>query len=90
MGGLILDKEIRSLVSYMSNATSWSIREKFSRLTQIALILNLEKVTEILEYWGSENCTFTWRLTPKEIKQFLSLRWEFLRFEIEELELVIN
>lgn len=75
MGGLVLDKEIRTLTSYVSNATSWSIREKFSRLTQIALILNLEKVSEILEYWGSETCSFTWRLSPKEIKQFLSLRY---------------
>ncbi|KAK7573930.1 hypothetical protein V9T40_011121 [Parthenolecanium corni] len=87
VGGLILDKEIRSLVSYMSNATLWSIREKFSRLTQIALVLNLEKVTEILEYWGSENCTFTWRLTPKEIKQFLSLRKDFRSEDIKRLKL---
>ena len=74
MGGLVLDKEIRTLVTYLSNATSWSIRDKFSRLTQIAVVLNLEKVIEIQEYWGTENCSFTWRLTPKEIKQFLLLR----------------
>lgn len=74
MGGLVLDKEIRTLVSYMSNATSWSIREKFTRLTQIALILNLENVSEISEYWGSDTCSFTWRLTAKEIRQFLFLR----------------
>ncbi|XKL63549.1 hypothetical protein PGB90_005913 [Kerria lacca] len=87
MGGLVLDKEIRTLTSYVSNATSWSIREKFSRLTQIALILNLEKVSEILEYWGSETCSFTWRLSPKEIKQFLSLRKDFKVDDVKKLKL---
>lgn len=83
MGALMLDKEIRTLISYISNSTSWSVREKFLRLTQIALILNLEKVTEIFEYWGSDTSCFTWRLTPKEVKQFLSLREDFRAEDIK-------
>lgn len=44
IGGLVLDQEIRALGSYLTAATSWSIRDKMVRLTQIALLLNLEKV----------------------------------------------
>lgn len=44
LGGLILDQEIRALGSYLTASTSWSVRDKMIRLTQIATLLNLEKV----------------------------------------------
>lgn len=44
LGGLILDQEVRVLSSYLTGATSWSIRDKMVRLTQIATLLNLEQV----------------------------------------------
>ena len=44
LGGLQFDKELRSLVGYLTAVTQWTIRDKFARLTQIATILNLEKV----------------------------------------------
>ena len=44
LGGLQFDKELRALVGYLTNATEWTVRDKFARLTQIATILNLEKV----------------------------------------------
>lgn len=45
LGGLQFDKELRSLVGYLTAVTQWTIRDKFARLTQIATVLNLEKVT---------------------------------------------
>lgn len=45
LGGLVLDQEIRALSSYLTAATSWSVRDKMIRLTQITTLLNLEKVT---------------------------------------------
>lgn len=48
LGGLQFDKELRSLVGYLTAVTQWTIRDKFARLTQIATVLNLEKVTVIL------------------------------------------
>lgn len=48
LGGLILDQEIRALGSYLTGATSWSIRDKMVRLTQIATLLNLEQVRSVL------------------------------------------
>jgi hypothetical protein len=74
LGGLVFDKEVRALVSYLTNTTSWSIRDKFARLTQMATILNLERVTEILDYWGSNSGPLTWRLTPAEVRQVMGLR----------------
>lgn len=74
LGGLILDKEIRSLASYLTAATSWSVRDKFARLTQMATVLNLERVSEIYDYWGSHSGALTWRLTPGELRQVMSLR----------------
>lgn len=44
IGGLILDQEVRAICSYLTAATSWSVRDKMIRLTQIATLLNLEKV----------------------------------------------
>ena len=44
LGGLQFDKELRALVGYLTAVTQWTIRDKFARLTQIATVLNLEKV----------------------------------------------
>lgn len=44
LGGLVLDQEVRALGSYLTAATSWSVRDKMIRLTQISTLLNLEKV----------------------------------------------
>lgn len=44
LGGLILDQEVRALGSYLTSSTSWSVRDKMVRLTQIATFLNLEQV----------------------------------------------
>jgi hypothetical protein len=46
LGGLQFDKELRALVGYLSSVTTWTVRDKFARLTQMATILNLEKVSD--------------------------------------------
>lgn len=53
LGGLQFDKELRSLVGYLTAVTQWTIRDKFARLTQIATILNLERVREKLLFFNS-------------------------------------
>ena len=78
LGGLQFDREIRSLVSFFAN---WSMREKFSRLNQIATILNLEAVNEVNDF--QEN----WKLTTSEIKQILSLRVDFRPDEVKKVRL---
>lgn len=86
LGGLVLDKEVRQLTTYLTSATSWSIRDKFTRLIQIATILNIERVTEISEYESSSGETFSWRLRPVELRQIVSLRTDFTPDELNKFK----
>jgi len=63
------------------------VRDKFARLTQMATILNLEKVSEILDYWGENSGPMTWRLTPAEVRRILGLRVDFKPESIAALKL---
>ncbi|CAH1779240.1 unnamed protein product [Owenia fusiformis] len=87
LGGLQFDKDLRSLVGYLTSVTTWTIRDKFARLTQMATILNLERVSEILDYWGANSGPLTWRLTPNEVRQVLALRNDFRNEDIRRLKL---
>ena len=52
----MFDRELRHLVSFLSSVTTWSIRERFSRLTQMATLVNLESVdeaTDVFEHFAS-------------------------------------
>uniref|UniRef100_U5EZ33 Conserved oligomeric Golgi complex subunit 4 n=1 Tax=Corethrella appendiculata TaxID=1370023 RepID=U5EZ33_9DIPT len=82
LGGLILDQEIRALTSFLTGATSWSVRDKLARLSQIATVLNLENVTELTDYW--ESSSSTWRITSNEIRSILALRTDF---RIEDIKI---
>ncbi|PBC28179.1 Conserved oligomeric Golgi complex subunit [Apis cerana cerana] len=84
-GGLILDKEIRSLASYLAAVTSWSVRDKFARLTQIATILSVEKVEELADYCGAD--AIAWRLTPAEVRRIASMRIDFRPEDVKRLKL---
>ncbi|ELU05879.1 hypothetical protein CAPTEDRAFT_225425 [Capitella teleta] len=87
LGGLHFDKELRYLVGFLTSVTTWTIRDKFARLTQMATILNLEKVSEILDYWGQNSGPLTWRLTPAEVRQVLALRVDFRSDDIKRIKL---
>ncbi|KAI3928511.1 hypothetical protein MKW98_024112 [Papaver atlanticum] len=77
LGGLQLDRDARALVNHFSGMTQRTVRDKFGRLTQKATILNLEKVSEILDFWGENAGPMTWRLTPAEVRRVLGLRVDF-------------
>ncbi|KAJ8681166.1 hypothetical protein QAD02_016953 [Eretmocerus hayati] len=85
VGGLILDKEIRALVSYFDTTTSWSVRDKFTRLTQIATVLSIEKVEELADYCGTDS--IAWRLTPTEVRKILALRTDVKADDIKRLKI---
>ncbi|PQQ16053.1 conserved oligomeric Golgi complex subunit 4-like [Prunus yedoensis var. nudiflora] len=87
LGGLQLDRDARALVSHFSSMTQRTVRDKFARLTQMATILNLEKVSEILDFWGENSGPMTWRLTPAEVRRVLSLRVDFKPEAISALKL---
>ncbi|XP_055596409.1 conserved oligomeric Golgi complex subunit 4 [Uranotaenia lowii] len=85
LGGLVLDQEVRALSSFLTGATSWSVRDKLAKLIQMATILNLESVSELPEYWDSSSAT--WRLTPTEVRTILALRIDFRMEDIKKLKL---
>lgn len=87
LGGLQLDRDTRALVSHFSIMTQRTVRDKFARLTQMATILNLEKVSEILDFWGENSGPMTWRLTPAEVRRVLGLRVDFKSEAIAALKL---
>ncbi|KAI3853053.1 hypothetical protein MKX03_033076 [Papaver bracteatum] len=87
LGGLQLDRDARALVSHFSGMTQRTVRDKFARLTQMATILNLEKVSEILDFWGENAGPMTWRLTPAEVRRVLGLRVDFRPEAIAALRL---
>ena len=87
LGGLQLDRDARTLVGHFSAMTQRTVRDKFARLTQMATILNLERVSEILDYWGDNSGPMTWRLTPTEVRRVLGLRVDFKPEVIAALKL---
>ncbi|EDW87946.1 conserved oligomeric Golgi complex subunit 4 [Drosophila yakuba] len=89
LGGLVLDQEVRALGSYLTGATSWSVRDKMTRISQIATLLNLDKISELAEYWNPENNKemSSWHLTPNEVRTFLTLRNDFRIEDIKRLQL---
>jgi len=87
LGGLQLDKEVRSLINHFSEMSQRPVRDKFSRLSQISTILNFERVSEILDFWGDNAGHLTWLLTPAEVRRVLGLRIDFRPEAIAALRL---
>jgi len=87
LGGLQFDRELRSLVNFLTGVTSQTVRDRFARLHQMNTVLNLEEPNEVLEYYGGSSSGVTWRLTPMEVRQVLNLRIDFRSDEIRKLNL---
>ncbi|XP_058057832.1 conserved oligomeric Golgi complex subunit 4 [Anopheles bellator] len=85
LGGLVLDQEVRALATFLTGATSWSVRDKLAKLLQMGTILNLETVSELPEYWESSSAS--WRLTANEVRSILALRIDFKMEDIKKLKL---
>ena len=84
LGGLQLDKNVRIMVSTLSDITQRTVRDKFARLSQISTILSLESASEILEYWG-EASDFGWRFSESQVKEVMMHRTDFDKHEIASL-----
>ncbi|KAG0194232.1 Golgi transport complex subunit 4 [Apophysomyces sp. BC1034] len=53
-GALRFDKDLRAIIYYVSSMTEWFSRDRFTRLNQIATLLNFEEPSEIYDYWGAK------------------------------------
>ena len=85
-----MEREIRSIINYVSSCTSCPIRDKFVKMKQITLLLNLESVAEAAEHFGSSasaSLVAGNRLSPSEVRSFLKLRVDFSREEIRRIKL---
>lgn len=86
MGAARLEADVRGVNSILV-ANQWSTRDKMTRMSQIALLLNLQSVQEILEYWGMNSGPIVWRITATQAKKVMMLRVDFDKREIEDLAL---
>jgi hypothetical protein len=89
LGGLMLDRDMRAVLAVFSDQAQKTVRDKFVRVSQIALLLSLDKVSEVVEYWGSGggSSAMVWRLTASDVRRVLSQRSDFRADEISKLKL---
>ncbi|KAI7884571.1 COG4-domain-containing protein [Lichtheimia hyalospora FSU 10163] len=86
-GALRFDKDLRSVIHHLSSMTEWLSRDRFTRLNQMATLLNFEEPSEIYDYWGAKAGPVSWRLTVAEVKRILMLRLDFDEEEVTNLSL---
>ena len=89
-GGLQVDRDIRFIKQYFSGKTEKPVREKFTRLTHIASLLIVDKLSEAEDLWaggGGHGGVLMWRLTASEAQQVLCLRKDLPREGIKTLNL---
>jgi hypothetical protein len=86
-GAAQLDSDVRALAAFFQSLARRSLRDKQARLTQLTTVLNLEKPADLLEFWGENSGSMTWRLTPAEVRRVLNLRVDFKKNTIAQLKL---
>ncbi|KAI9344623.1 COG4 transport protein-domain-containing protein [Obelidium mucronatum] len=84
LGALRFDKDLRSVVAFLTGLTSWNIRDKFVRLNNIGALLNVEGLGEVAEVMG---VSAGWRLSAADVKKVLLLRSDFNAGDIASLKL---
>lgn len=88
LGGLKADRDVRALGAYFADkCRGSSVRDVFARLSQIAMVVNLESPAEIYDIWGGNAGGMTWRLSPSEVRLALRLREDWSSHSISELRL---
>lgn len=80
---------MRRIISFFVESSKRSLREPFFRLNQISSLLQLEKVSEMTEYWNDGDGE-VWLLSVDEVKNVLHCRPDFDSQEIESLKLPQN
>lgn len=87
-GGLRADRDVRAISAYFSEKSRrGTVRDVFGRLSQLAMVVNLERPAEIYDIWGPNAGGMTWRLAPGEVRRTLSLRTDFNQDAVRALKL---
>ncbi|KAI8600650.1 COG4 transport protein-domain-containing protein [Dissophora ornata] len=87
MGAIRFDKDLRAVGFYLVSLTSFPVREKLTRLNQMAMLLDLEDLEDLYEIWGNNSGAITWRLTDAEVRRVLSSRTDFHPDDVARLKL---
>lgn len=88
LGGLCADREVRRLSAYFADKTrTGSVRDVFTRLSQMAILVNLSRPADIYDLWGAKSGGMTWRLSPTEVCRTLCLRVDFAEEAVRMLKL---
>ncbi|KAF9138445.1 Golgi transport complex subunit 4 [Linnemannia schmuckeri] len=87
MGAIRFEKDLRAVGFYMVSLTSFPLREKLTRLNQMAMLLDLEELEDLYEIWGNNAGAITWRLTDGEVRRILRSRIDFHPEEVARLKL---
>lgn len=74
LGALRFERELRYLISGLSSATSLHLREHFSRLTQLSVLLSAETKSEADSYLTDMTHHTSWKLAENDVEKILSLR----------------
>jgi hypothetical protein len=83
LGAVQLEKELKYLIEHFSEDSKKGVRSKFSKLSQLASILMVEKANYILDVWNSPE--IQWKLSGQEIKSWLRKRRDLAQEEVEKL-----
>eukprot|EP01113_Clastostelium_recurvatum_P043227 TRINITY_DN7105_c0_g1_i4.p1 TRINITY_DN7105_c0_g1~~TRINITY_DN7105_c0_g1_i4.p1 ORF type:complete len:744 (+),score=182.39 TRINITY_DN7105_c0_g1_i4:410-2641(+) len=87
LGAVQLGKEVRMLVDYFSSLGSGgTLSYKFVRLSQMAQLLNVDRLQEVVDYWDGDSKA-AWRLTQEEVKVLLLRRTDLAPDQISALRL---
>nr|XP_019049350.1 hypothetical protein I302_03136 [Kwoniella bestiolae CBS 10118]OCF28280.1 hypothetical protein I302_03136 [Kwoniella bestiolae CBS 10118] len=73
LGAIRLERDVRAIANYLSAQTSFGgARDKFTRLQQIATVLNLDADEDPEEFWS--NSGVPWRLSKTEYNSIIEQR----------------
>ncbi|KAL6309196.1 COG4-domain-containing protein [Sparassis latifolia] len=73
LGAIRFDHDLRAITSYLSSQTVFGdVREKFVRLQQISILLNLDSEEDVDEFYNGSG--ITWQLSDQEARNIANLR----------------
>jgi hypothetical protein len=83
LGILLFERELRVLVTGLSNITQTSVRTTFSRLLSACRILSVDSITDVVDFWDASSCRLL-EFNLDESLQVLRRRVDFTEMMVIE------
>eukprot|EP01105_Mastigella_eilhardi_P013908 TRINITY_DN3169_c0_g1_i4.p1 TRINITY_DN3169_c0_g1~~TRINITY_DN3169_c0_g1_i4.p1 ORF type:complete len:738 (-),score=219.59 TRINITY_DN3169_c0_g1_i4:48-2261(-) len=88
LGGIQFEKDMRGLNTHFGGLTHKNfVREKFLRLANLALFLQLEKVSDAVDFWRENASASSWHLSQHDVRRAMTLRVDFSKELVTHLRL---